>query len=57
MSSRAMSTQSNKSRPYVVSWISRVIDQVKRRVAVVPSVNATVNAMKEIGVDITHDHK
>ena len=36
-------------------WLLRPLDKLKRRVAVVPSVNETVNAMKDIGVDLTND--
>ena len=36
-------------------WLLQPLDKLKRRVAVVPSVSKTVNAMKEIGVDLTKD--
>jgi hypothetical protein len=48
-------TQDQKSS--IWSRLLQPLDKLKRRVAVVPSVNETVSAMKEIGVDLTNDEK
>ena len=37
------------------NWLLKSLDKLIRRIAVVPSVNKTVNALKEIGVDLTKD--
>ncbi|QNI54040.1 hypothetical protein SynBIOSE41_01525 [Synechococcus sp. BIOS-E4-1] len=52
-----METQKRGKKLSVWTWLLQPLDKLKRRVAVVPSVNDTVSAMKEIGVDLTKDEK
>ena len=50
-----MENQKNFQNSSIWRWLLQPLDKLKRRVAVVPSVNETVNAMKGIGVDLTND--
>ena len=50
-----MENQTSPQNSSVWKWLLQPLDKLKRRVAVVPSVNETVNAMKDIGVDLTND--
>ena len=50
-----MENQTPPQNSSVWKWLLQPLDKLKRRVAVVPSVNETVNAMKDIGVDLTND--
>ena len=49
--------QKHNRKSSLWAWLRKPLDTLKRRVAVVPSVNDTVSAMKEIGVDLTKDEK
>ena len=50
-----MENQTSPQNSSVWKRLLQPLDKLKRRVAVVPSVNETVNAMKDIGVDLTND--
>ena len=50
-----MENQTPPQNSSVWKRLLQPLDKLKRRVAVVPSVNETVNAMKDIGVDLTND--
>ncbi len=54
---KSMETQKQGHPSSIWAWLLQPLDKLKRRVAVVPSVNDTVSAMKEIGVDLTNDEK
>tara|TARA_B100000073_G_scaffold312854_1_gene286904 strand:- start:534 stop:698 length:165 start_codon:yes stop_codon:yes gene_type:complete len=50
-----LETQKQHQKSSLWTWLRQPLDKLKRRVAVVPSVNETVSAMKDIGVDLTND--
>jgi len=51
----SLETPKQNQKSSVWTWLLQPLDKLKRRVAVVPSVNDTVSAMKDIGVDLTND--